>query len=295
MAMMIFAVMTIPLIDTIAKWLSTVMAFTAVAFARFVFQSLFLLPAALGPWGLRSPFRAVYLVLGALIATAILFLFWGLTYLPLANNVALFFVEPLLLMLLAGWFLGERIPWRLWAAVGVGLAGALVIIRPNWALYGAASLLPLASAAAYAGYLAVTRAFTQRHAAEDAVGMQFWIGLSAAGLFGLSFLLGPLFGWEAFTLHYWPTGRQWAGLMAAGAVAALAHVLISMAFRRAPASTLASFQYLEILSASLLGWWVFNEIPDRFTILGALIIMGAGLYVFRHEQRTAEDSVTLAN
>jgi drug/metabolite transporter (DMT)-like permease len=292
MALMALAVMTIPVMDSIAKWLSGAMAFTAVALARFVFQSLFLLPLALHLCRGRPSFHRTYVSLGALIAATILFLFWGLSHLPLANNVAIFFVEPLFLMLLAGWFLGERIAWQQWAAVLVGLVGALVIIRPNWGEYGATSLLPLAAAVCFAGYLAVTRAFTRRCQGEDAVVMQFWIGLTATAILGIFFLLGPLLNWQAFIWRP-PTPVQSAWLMAAGALGGLGHVLISMAFRRAPASTLAPFQYLEILGASLLGWWLFDEIPDRYTILGALIIVAAGLYIFQHQRRMAADSVAM--
>jgi drug/metabolite transporter (DMT)-like permease len=190
MLMMTAAVFTIPVIDAMAKWLSAGLSVGSIAWARFAAQTLFLLPFFILSRHSAKRFQPVYLSMGGLIAASILLLFWGLKHLPLANNITLFFVEPLILMLLAGVFLGERITARRWAAVLAGFAGAVIIIRPNWDRYGIASLLPVASAACYAAYLAVTRAVTQRQGAVDAVVLQFWVGAAASGLLGLALVFG---------------------------------------------------------------------------------------------------------
>jgi S-adenosylmethionine uptake transporter len=282
---MAIAVLSIPMADTIAKWLSTQLSVGEIAWLRFAFQTLCLLPFLVASRHLGRP-RPEHAWLGLLLAGAILFLFWGLAHLPLANNIALFFVEPLVLVLFAALFLGERITARRWIGVFGGLFGALIVLRPNWSAYGLASLLPIASAACYAGYLTLTRARIRTTQPRDALALQHWVGWSAIIVMGVFVLVGDGQGW-AIADWQTPTGWQWPLLAAAGALAASAHVLIAMAFARSDASLLAPLQYLEIFGATLLGWVVFAEWPDTFTILGGLVIIAAGLVVVRERPADA--------
>ncbi len=277
--LMALAVMTIPMSDTIAKWLSADLSVGEIAWLRFVFQTLFLLPFVAMYWR-GGRLRPVHLVLGTFIAASILFLFWGLAHLPLANNIALFFIEPLILVIFSALLLGERITARRWIGVIGGLVGAVVILRPNWSAYGLASLLPIAAAACYAAYLTATRAWASAPRTRDALVLQFWVGAAASLIMLGLMLLGQGFGWS---LTQWdmPSAMEWLWLAAAGVLAAFAHVLIAMAFARSDASLLAPLQYLEIFGATLLGWLIFAEWPDGFTILGGLIIIAAGLMVVR--------------
>ena len=279
LAFMAIAVLSIPLADTIAKWLSTELSVGEIAWFRFVFQTLCLLPFLAVSRHVGRP-RAEHAWLGGLIAGAILFLFWGLAHLPLANNIALFFVEPLILVVFAAMFLGERITPRRWIGVLGGLAGALIILRPNWSAYGLASLLPIASAACYAGYLTLTRARIQTTEPREALALQHWVGWTAIAVMGAFMLIGQPADWS-ITAWDTPGGWHWLWLALAGALAAFAHVLIAMAFARSDASLLAPLQYLEIFGATLLGWLVFAEWPDLFTIVGGLVIIAAGLVVVR--------------
>lgn len=277
--LMALAVLTIPISDTVAKWLSADLSVGEIAWLRFVFQTLFLLPFVAMFWR-GGRLRTIHLILGTFIAASILFLFWGLAHLPLANNIALFFVEPLILVIFSALFLGERITARRWIGVIGGLVGAVVILRPNWSAYGLASLLPIAAAACYAAYLTATRALASAPRPRDALVLQFWVG-AAASLIMLGFmLLGQGLGWS---LTQWdmPSAMEWFWLASAGVLASFAHVLIAMAFARSDASLLAPLQYLEIFGATLLGWLIFAEWPDGFTILGGLIIIAAGLVVIR--------------
>lgn len=282
--LMSLAVLTIPMSDTIAKWLAADLSVGEIAWLRFVFQTVFLLPFVAIYWrGGRG--QPIHLLLGTLIAASILFLFWGLAHLPLANNIALFFVEPLILVVFSALFLGERITARRWIGVGGGLIGAVIILRPNWSAYGLASLLPIAAATCYAAYLTATRAWASAPRPRDALVLQFWVG-GAAALVMLAFvLLGQGLGWS-LTRWTTPGPMEWLWLATAGLLAAFAHVLIAMAFARSDASLLAPLQYLEIFGATLLGWLIFAEWPDGFTILGGLIIIAAGLVVIR--ERPAE-------
>jgi len=281
---MAIAVLTIPLADAIAKSLSTALSVGEIAWFRFVFQTLCLLPFLAVSRHAGRP-RAEHAWLGGLIAGAILFLFWGLAHLPLANNIALFFVEPLILVVFAAMFLGELITPRRWIGVIGGLVGVLITLRPNWSAYGLASLLPIASATCYAGYLTLTRARIRTSEPREALALQHWVGWAAIAVMGAFVLIGQPADWSITTWDT-PEGWQWLWLGLAGALAAFAHVLIAMAFARSDASLLAPLQYLEIVSATLLGWLVFAEWPDAMTLLGGMIIVAAGLLVVR--ERPAE-------
>jgi drug/metabolite transporter (DMT)-like permease len=284
MGLMALAMMIVPGIDAIAKLLSATVAPGQVAWGRFVFQTLLLLPLMVAmqrPLGTRQP--GIHAARGALLAMAVGLLFWSLQYLPIANAIAIFFVEPLILTLFSAFFLGEPIGRRRLAAVCVGLAGALVVIRPNWAAFGWASVLPLGTAICFAGYLTLTR-----HAAadEDPLVMQLWAGVFAALVLSIALAAGAGGGIPVLAAA-WPGLGAWGLFLAMGLLSAIGHVLIGHAFRLAPAGILAPFQYLEILSATVVGLLVFGDFPDPVTWLGTGIIVGAGLYVFLLERRPA--------
>ena len=287
MLIMAAAMVVIPGVDAFAKIASATVAPGQIAWSRFFFQCLFLAPlmlAAVRRRGRLLPDRLwLHLARGMTLSTATLLFFWGLAYLPLADAVALFFVEPFILTLLSVLFLGERVGWRRLAAISVGFAGALIIIQPSWAVFGWASVLPLGAAVCFAGYIVLTRRFA---IGEGAFEMQFW-----AGLFGtLNLTLALLIGWSAGAPIFqpvWPTPGEWLLLAGCGAFATVGHVLVVLALRRAPAGLLAPLQYLEIISATFLGWWLFSDLPDGPTLAGIAIIVAAGLYVFHRERRRA--------
>lgn len=284
MLLMVCGMLLLPGIDAIAKGLSGSVSPGQVAWSRFFFQTLILLPFVLRAGALRVRGRLwIHAARGFLIALATLLFFTSLGKLPLADAISIFFVEPFILTLLAALVLGERIGWRRMLAVAVGFCGALVIIRPSYAVFGVTALLPMGAALAFACYVVLTRWLVRE---ESVVTMQF-----TAGLFGAATMTAGLwFGMEAgieMLTPAWPTAREWLLLAALGAIGTSGHMLIVQAIRRVGASLVAPFQYLEIISATLLGLVFFGDFPDTTTWLGVAIIVGSGLFVFFRERQVA--------
>ncbi|MGM0584345.1 MAG: DMT family transporter [Pseudomonadota bacterium] len=282
MACMVLAMLLLPVGDTFAKLLTGVMSPLETTMWRLLAQGVFLVPVAVA---LRSRLRGrmfspIVALSGGLVMVALNSLIAAFAVMPIATAIAIFFVEPLLLTLLAGPLLGEVPGPRRLAAVGVGLLGALIVIRPGFSEYGLATLLPLLAAAAYALNMIVLR-----RGCETRSGLTMQCGASAyaaAGMTALAGLLG-VGGLGGVTLAM-PQGWAWGAILGAGAFAATSFVLVAEAFRRAEASVLAPFQYLEILGATAVGYLVFGDFPDLATWIGVAVILASGLYVFHRER-----------
>ncbi|WP_210246868.1 DMT family transporter [Devosia ginsengisoli] len=191
-------------------------------------------------------------------------------------------MEPLILTVLSAIFLGERTGWRRYVAVLVGLAGVVIVIRPSWDIFGWASLLPLVAALAFALNAIIMRRLSRQ---MSSISIQFWFALVAAILLGAGLLAT-----DRMTLVS-SAGVDFAGpwgiLLVMGTLSAFTFFLFAEAFRRTPASTLAPFQYLEIIGATILGYFVFGDFPDFWTWIGTGVILASGLYVFHRERRAA--------
>lgn len=280
---MLTAMTLLPLMDIIAKYLGNSMASGQVAWSRFFFQSLLLLPFA---FRLKNQWRAkdwhFHVLRGFLIATATLFFFTSLIKLPVADALAIFFVEPLILTLLSPIFLGERFGWRRLIAIGIGFIGALIIIKPGAQVFGIYALLPLCASVCFAFYLILTRKLAQQ---TDPILIQFFTGISGMAVLSIALLVGGHFEFS-FLQASWPDTTQWALMALLGAIGCFAHLLVVHAFKLLDAATLAPFQYFEILGATLFGWYVFKDIPTASTWLGITIIVGSGIYVYWREKVT---------
>lgn len=285
MAAMCLAMVFLPLGDAVSKSLTAYATPFEVTVWRTLAQAVFFLPAALI---LRRHLQGSVLSLAsllsaALILTVTLSLITAFATMPIATAIAIFFVEPLLLTLLAGPFLGEVPGWRRYAAVAVGLVGALIVIRPNFVAFGPVVLLPLLASVAYALNMIVMRKAT-RH--RSALSFQFGASLIAAGLAALVLLAAGLAGADLAGIGALPGWGLWA-IAGSGALAMVTFLMITFAFSKVEASLLAPFQYLEIVGATAVGYVVFSELPDGMTFLGTAIILASGVYVF-HRERVRE-------
>lgn len=260
--------------DATAKYLDERLPLIEVAWGRYLFHALTLpfIVARLGGFAtLRSRrlglqlWRSVFLLLSTV-------LFWlALRFIPLADATAVGFVGPLMLTALSVPFLKEKVGPRRWAAVGVGFLGAMVIIRPGPGMAQPAALIPLGSAAAFAAYAICTRMLSRTDHWTTTL-----IWSASVGLVLLSVLVP--FQWKA------PDLAGWIGLAFLGFVGSVSHLLLILAYTRAPASTLAPLSYLQLIWSTAIGWAVFDNFPDAWTLAGGAVIAASGLYVIHRER-----------
>lgn len=286
MVIMVIAVLAVPVLDAIAKLLAETLSPMQIGFIRYAVQAT-LLSSIMVLTGRRLLTPQVFAVMpklvtmGSLMALSVTALFWSLVYLPLANALAIFFVEPLILTIFGAVFLGERVGWHRRAAIAVGFIGTLVVLRPNVTAFGWAALLPLVAAAGFAGMLTILRSMRGR---LDAVRTQALSGTFASLFLALGLLVGTYTGTEILAITA-PTATQWGMLVLLGCLASGFQLMFTLAIRMAEASLLAPLQYLEIITATLLGYVIFNDFPDPLTWAGTAIILSAGLYVIHRERR----------
>ncbi|MBW3096029.1 DMT family transporter [Pseudohoeflea coraliihabitans] len=290
-AAMCIAMVLLPLGDAISKTLTAFATPFEVTVWRTLAQAVFFVPVAIL---LRhrlsgSVLSGASLLSALLIVTVTLSLITAFASMPIATAIAIFFVEPLLLTLLAGPFLGEVPGPRRYAAVGVGLIGALIVIRPNFVEFGPVVLLPVLAATAFAFNMIVMRKATRR---RSALAFQFGASLWAAAFVLVMHLVVSTLGFERTAMAGLPVWVFWM-VLAAGVLAMAAFLAITFAFSKVEASLLAPFQYLEIVGATLVGFLVFGEIFDAMTLLGTAVILSSGLYVFyRERQREVETAAS---
>jgi drug/metabolite transporter (DMT)-like permease len=290
MALMLGFCATAPLIDVASKLAADSLPVGQITAARFAVQAAIMaLPLVLAGqvlWPPRAHLRL--LCLRALLLMAATFSFVSaIRVMPLADALAIAFVEPFLLMALAALIFGDPVGPRRIAAALVGFAGALLVIQPSLSLFGLVALWPLLTAVTFAGYMLATRALAAR---MDTVSMQFHTSTLACGLCLPLLLIGVWQGVPDLTLA-WPQGVVWLWLIGVGATSALAHWLMTQALRFAPSATLAPLHYLELISAVLFGLWVFGDFPNLLTWAGIGVIALSGLYIIHRERvvgRTAD-------
>ena len=270
--------------DIIAKYVSDTVSAGALSWARFLLQSLLMLPFILYFQGARGliPNRLWPNVLrGALIATSSTLFFAAIAVMPVADAIAIFFIEPFILTILSAVVDKEHVGWRRRIAVTTGFIGVLIVVQPSWAVFGPISIVPALGGAIFAVYVILNRRLT---AYDTPATMQFTAGLSA-----LLVMTICLAGGSAFDLPgLEPTAvgaREVGWLLLMGVFGTTGHLLFVQASRLAPSSLIAPMQYVEIATAVVLGYIVFGDFPDFWSWVGIAIIVWSGAYVFWRESR----------
>ncbi len=291
LGLMVLSVLVTPLVDVFSKLATQTMPSVQITLARFVFQILFMLPvlAVRNTWPQASWRNTrLHMLRGGVLCLSMLSFVTTLRYMAVADAVAIFFVEPILLTLLSSFFLNETIGWRRYSACGVGFIGAMLVVQPSFQEVGVVAFLPLITALCIAIYAILTRLLV-RHQDPFVIQVEtgFWATIGSLIIIGLGQTIAP-----GEVTVVWPDFSGWVWLISTGFTAAVGGILGVYAYRNAPASTLAPLQYLEIVTATLFGWLVFDALPNALKWAGIAIIIGSGLYIIWRERRHASKPIS---
>jgi len=282
--MLAFCVLA-PLLDTCAKLATASIPVGQITTARFVIQAALMAPIALFlqlRWRV-SHREVVFLTLRAVLLIISTFSFVAATaVMPIADALAIVFVEPFILLLLGHLIFGNPVGPRRIAASVVGFMGALLVIQPSIANYGVVALLPLGTAISFALYMLITQAIG---AAMHPVIQQLHTSLIGSVICVPILIVANGTGQVSLD-PVMPQGLAWLWLFGVGFWAAASHMCITVALQFAPASSLAPLHYLEIVTAVILGLLVFGDFPDPLTWAGIAVIVASGLYIIHRERTT---------
>jgi drug/metabolite transporter (DMT)-like permease len=272
-----------PVIDVTSKLAAQTLPAGMVALVRFIGQAIFMLPVMIvlaGPFALGGRALGLVVLRAAAFALSTYTFVAALAVMPIAEALAIAFVDSFILLLLGRFVLGEKVGPRRIAAAGVGFFGTILVVQPSFAEFGPVALLPLATAFFFALYMLVTRGLAPL---MHPVPMQFHTAWIAALLWGLIVLATAGTDLPGLGLAM-PTGQVWIWLVLLGFSSAVSHLMISYALRLAPSTTIAPLHYLEIASAAVLSFLVFRDFPDATTWTGIGIIVASGLYIIHRER-----------
>lgn len=284
--LMILAVSFFACVDATAKYLVTraQVPVVQVVWMRFLGQ----MAAIVLAMGLIAmPRLLTTRKLGAQAIRSILLLastvlnFAALQTLRLDQTLTIQFLAPLMVALLAGPLLGEWVGWRRMLAIVTGFLGILVVIRPGFEAVPVGVVYALGCMVAYACFMLITRYISAYDAAEVTLTYSMLAGVVGMAPFALQAWVWPqdtLTVLLSISLGFW---------------AALGHFIFILAYRLAPASTLAPFIYTQLLAMALLGFLVFGDVPDHWTIVGSTIVIGSGIYLV-HRERVKKVVTTIA-
>ena len=262
------------LMDLVAKILGESLPVMQISWARYFFHFAFM-AAIFWPRRGRSLLRTsrpgLQWFRSLLLIFCTIAFFTAIQYMPLADAVAISFVSPLMVTALSVPFLGEVVGRRRWSAVAIGFIGAMIIVRPgveamHWAVW-----LLLAMALGFALYQITTRMLSGK---DDPITTLFYTGFVGAGIMTVAV---PFF-WQN------PASPEiWLMLIALGLMGGVGHYLLIKSFEFAPVAVLAPLSYTALLWNTLFGYLVFGDLPDRWTVIGAAVLVATGVYILYRE------------
>jgi drug/metabolite transporter (DMT)-like permease len=269
------ALLCFSLLDATGKWLTPQIGALEVTWIRYTLSVVFV-SLVLNPWTvpglLRTKKPFLQMIRSLLLFGSTLLNFLALRYLPLMEVLSMMFLTPLFVALVSGPLLGEWVGPRRALAILVGFSGVLVVTRPGFAAFHPAIVYSLFAAFANALYAILTRVMASH---DPPATTMFYSGVAG------TLLLTP------FVPLFWvppPTWLSVVAMVATGFFGALGHWLMILAHRQAPASTLSPFIYTQILYVTVLGFVIFGDLPDGWTVLGSAIVMSSGLYLLHRER-----------
>jgi drug/metabolite transporter (DMT)-like permease len=269
-------------LNTIARGLSMQLDVYETQFLRYLFGLLVMLPLVWHHgWQAYRPVNIVgQFWRGGVHTLGLILWFTALPNIPLADMTAIGFTGPIFIMLGAAWFLGEPMHRDRWVAALIGFAGVLVVVLPKLSGSGGwYNLVMLASSPVFAASFLITKALTRY---EKAGVIVLWQAITVT-IFSLPMALPH---WQT------PTLMQWGAFAMTGILGTLAHYCLTRAFHTADISATQSLRFLDLVWASLAGWLVFGDVPSQWTWVGALVILGATVWIARREGRRPAPAVS---
>lgn len=265
--------------DGISRHLASEYNVMMIVMIRYWFFALFVIAlASRHKGGLRKVIKTeqpvVQVLRGLILVTEICVMVWAFTLLGLIESHAIFTSYPLLIAALSAPILGEKVGWRRWAAIGIGFVGVLIILRPGFGVFSPAALVPLTSALLFAVYGLLTRYAARK---DSSMTSFFWTGVVGA----VAMTAVGIFYWEPMSSSDW----VWMGILCI--TGALGHYLLIRTYEVAEASSVQPFAYMQLVFASVIGLTVFQETVEARVIIGAAIVILAGLFtLWRERQKT---------
>jgi drug/metabolite transporter (DMT)-like permease len=269
------SVLCFSVLNAMSKTLSQVYPVNEVIWARYFFAFLLMLALFL-PRSRLNLFRfrnlGSQVVRGLLLFLSSYLYFHGIVYMPLATAAAISLTSPLIVTAMSARFLNEPVGPRRWAAVAVGFAGALIVVRPGQAHFDWHMLLIVGSTLCSAFYQLFSRRYGQTERPDASATVATIVGTIAATPF-------VPFEWVS------PTSAWHAGLFVGmGIMAGTGHYFLTIAYSQAPAAIVSPFNYTQLIGSAILGYVVFNDFPDLWTWIGAGVIIASGLYIGYRER-----------
>lgn len=273
---MLLGMLLFALNDAMGKWLVATYSLGQVVVIRSIAALIILSPILyrFGFSGLTKIERPGLQFARVLFSTAELFCFYfAVAALPLADVMTYWLAAPIYVAALSPFLLGEKVGWRRWLAIGIGFIGVLIALKPSSETLSSAALFSILGSAAFAFMMITGR---QLRNTPDTV-LAFW-QIVAAAIGGVIWVFSVENGWVGLQSNF-----DLSLLCLLGVVAMLAHVLVNRALKLAPAATVAPLQYTLLLWAVIFGWAFFGDLPERTIIIGAVLIVISGLYIFFRE------------
>ncbi len=292
-ALVSVAVMAFALSDVVGKHLTMLYAVPLVMFVRYG-VNLALLLAVFGPRHgrdlLRTNRTGLVIVRASSLVVGSLTMGLALRYMPVAETVAIVYLSPFIVMILAATLMGETVGRFDWLGAALGFAGVMLIVRPGSGLDTFGVVLSLINACSAATYTLLSRVLAKSETMASMLVYTAGFGLVAFAVMTVVLALG------AGGIGALPQGRDWAFMLALGVFATLGHFLITAAYREAPAALLAPVNYMHLIWAGLFGWLFFGALPDAISTLGMALIglSGAGVALRAYLVRRATPPAILA-
>ena len=220
----------------------------------------------------RSENPKLQLLRGIILLTVNISFLYSVTVIPLSKALTLTFISPFVVTIFSSFFLSEKVGLKRWTAVIIGFSGTLIVIRPGYVPFELGSLVALFCGFVYGFYIIITRKLS---ASDSSL-----LTLIITGLIG-TIVMTPVLAFVWVT----PSKEQWYLLFLIGLVTTIGHLLLILSFKYSEASKLAPLSYFEIVSNTIVGYLLFKNFPDNWTLIGLFIIISSGLFVFYREKK----------